>query len=230
MKNISKYSIDELIADLSSSDYHTRWFAAEIIGTKRNLNAKQIDTLISIAEISDIGEVIIWGLGQMRIKGIENFIGKFLEHENNYFRWRAAEALRDISSEKARLTLEKYLDKSKYEETRWKCAWALGEIGSIKSFSVLWRHLVDPDRYVRWKSVWALSMLKGNVVEKIQKILVSKKISNFLIWRCFWILGRRGDMKTIKFLQMMGKTNANKYTRYQLDLAISAIQLKNGKK
>jgi HEAT repeat protein len=231
MINKSTININQLFLDLESKDYQTRWFAAEVLGTKRDLNENQKMKLMKMVDKSDVGEVIVWGLGQMKAKGTESAAEKMLEHKNNYFSWRAAESLRDLGTEKARLILESTLDKSKSAETRWKCAWALGEIGSIKSFEVLWKHLQDEDRYVRWKSVWAISILKGNIEERMVEKL-NQGINDFLAWRCIWILGKVGDEKTADYLESLQVKNLypSKYVNYQLELSVSKIRAKRYEK
>lgn len=216
---------DVLIRDLENKAFVTRWFAAEVIGTKRDLTNMQIKKMIQIMRKSDIGEVLVWGLGQMNKNRSIKYIGPMLENKNNYFKWRAAVALRDIANEEARITLERYLRKSKSPETRWRCAAVLGDIGSIKSFDALWKHLTDKDRFVRWKSVGALATLHGDVESLIRDKLMGK-ITPFLAWRSLWVLGQIGNSKTLKWIEKYLNMHfqANQYVQYQGYLAIETIK------
>lgn len=225
MKSTDSIANDELIRDLASADYTTRWFAAEVLGTKRDLNESQQNELMRIAPASDVGEVLVWGLGMMNAEGVENLIGTFLEHENNYFRWRAAEALRDLGTPRAITILTRHLRESSDAETRWKCAWALGEIGDIGSFDVLWtRAEHDYDRYVRWKSVWGITRLKGDIVARVKRKL-EEGPSEFMAWRAAWILGRVGGALAVSTLESMKDTYADsKYVKYQVALAIDTLK------
>jgi len=220
----------KLIADLKSADFTTRWFAAEVLGTKRDLTNGQIKEIIKIIPKSDVAEVLCWGLGQMKYKNAVNIIASYLENKNLYYRWRAAEALRDIGNDEARLALERYLDKSKDAETRWRCAWAIGEIGSIKSFPILWKHVSDSDRYVKWKSVWGISILKGDVEKLIKREITKTKNNPYLMWRAIWILGRVGNNQTITWIKQFLEKEAvdNKYIHGQANIAINTIK-KNDK-
>lgn len=225
---MKKFSIsnNKLIMDIQSNDFTTRWFAAEVLGTKRDLNQKQINKVINLTSKSDIGEVLVWGLGQMNYKKSTKYIAKMLEHKNNYYKWRAAVALRDIANNAARIVLERHLNESKSEETRWRCASVLGDIGSIKSFPCLWKHLTDQDRFVRWKSVEAIATLKGDVESRIKRKLMSKEIASFLAWRCLWVLGQRGNNNTASWINNYLKKYFvdNEYVKYQGMLAINNIK------
>lgn len=214
-----------LITDLSSNDYHTRWFAAEVLGTKRDLTLEEVESVAKIAKNSDVGEVLVWGLGMMKIPGAESLIGSFLEHPVNYYRWRAAEALRDLGTNESIRILTHYLKTSKEGETRWKCAWALGEIGEMQSSEVLWETAKnDPDRYTRWKSVWGLTRLKGDIESFIQQKLVLSDINDYMRWRGAWILGKIGTRTTSNWLEKYRKSYPiNDYVNYQVALAIDAI-------
>jgi len=215
----------KLIEDLSSSNYHTRWFAAEVLGTKRDLTDAEVKSLAKIAPKSDVGEVLVWGLGMMKMPGAEKLIGSFLEHPVNYYRWRAAEALRDLGTDEALNILTKYLEVSSEDETRWKCAWAIGEIGRMDSAETLWEAAQnDTDRYVRWKSVWGLTRLKGDVESFIKEKMSEQGINDFMLWRSAWILGRIGNQKTIEWLtDFKNDHQVNDYVNYQISLAIDTI-------
>lgn len=227
---MQNFNIDniELMKDLESQDFTTRWFAAEVLGTKRDLTQEQIKKVMSLMPKSDVGEVLVWGLGQMDNKKGMKLISNMLEHKNNYYKWRAAVALRDISNDKARMILEKHLNTSDSEETRWRCAAVLGDMGSMKSFSCLWKHLTDKDRFVRWKSVGAIATLKGDVESKVKQKLTSSKLTPFLAWRSFWILGQIGNSETAKWIDIYLKKyfTDNLYVRYQGILATENIKNK----
>lgn len=227
---MQNFNIDnkDLINDLESRDFTTRWFAAEVLGTKKDLTQEQIKKVMNLMSKSDVAEVLVWGLGQMNNKKGMELISNMLEHKNNYYKWRAAVALRDISNYKARLILEKHLNTSKSEETRWRCAAVLGDLGSIKSFSCLWKHLTDTDRFVRWKSVGAIATLKGNVELKVKRKLMSGKITTFLAWRSLWILGQIGNGETAKWIGIYLKKyfTDNLYVKYQGMLATENIKNK----
>lgn len=217
---------DQLLQDLLSEEFQTRWFAAEVLGTKRNLSSKQIETIIELAESSDVGEVLVWGLGMMRAKHVEPLIGKFLEHKDNYSRWRAAEALRDLGTPEAISILTDRLKNSTEAETRWKCAWALGEIGKIDSFENLWYSAEhDSDKYVRWKSIWGITCLQGDVERLVKAKFENSNLSDFMAWRLAWVLGRIGNQETVAWLKSM-KSNylGSKYVLYQIFLAINTIE------
>lgn len=224
-----KITTAELIKDLKSEIYQDRWFAAEILGTKKVIKPSQAREISKIMMNSDIGEVLCWGLGQMKNKNYVSKIGKLLEHPDNYFKWRAADALKNISSNNAVNTLQFYLQKSRFYETRWRCAWALGEIGDIRSFEKLWNSSQDENRYVRWKSIWAISLLKGNLEKKIrEKILSDDNINDYMLWRCLWVFGRIGNKNTVNWLKGVDKftKNKSKYIRYQLKHTYAIINNK----
>ena len=219
---------NKLIKAIKSKSYSERWFAAEILGTKKTLNKHQIREISREMMTSDVGEVLCWGLGQMKNKNYISKIGKLLEYRDNYFKCRAADALTNISNSEAIGTLEFYLKKSKFSETRWRCAVALGEIGDIHSFDSLWNSAQDKDKYVRWKSIWALSLLKGNLEKRIREKILDEGTSEYMLWRCLWVLGRIGNRGTGSWLNNINWANKHKskYIDFQLQLTLAAINNK----
>ncbi len=225
MKIKDEIHFNKLLEDLSAKDYDTRWLAAEVIGTKRNLSHTQIEHIVEVAKISDIGEVLIWGLGIMRAEGMENLISSFLEHPIDYFRWRAAEALRDLGTEAAISQLSHYLQNSVYSETRWKCAWALGEIGEIESFRVLWDAARDDkDRQTRWKAVRGITKLRGDVESIVKNKIKDHGTSEYMAWRSAWVLGIIGGIDTVQWLEELKvSSQLSPYVNYQVSFAIDQI-------
>jgi len=227
-KTLKEPTITLLLKDLRSKNYSTRWFAAEVIGTKRNLSPKKIEHLILIMQKSDVGEVLCWGLGQMKASGAISAIAKMLEHPDSYFRWRAAEALRDMDNDDARCALEQTLRNSPIPDTRWKCAWALGEIGNINSFDTLWISCQDPDRYVRWKSIWAISILRGNVENLIRNKIITEDLPEYMVWRSLWLLGRIGNLNTLTWMKKSQELKRfiyrSQYLNWQLQNSMEKIK------
>ena len=219
-----------LIKDLTSKDFTTRWFAAEVLGTKRSLSERDIDYLISLLPTSDVAEVIIWVLGRFKVERAIPDISKFLTHTNPYYRWRATYALRDIGTKTAREVLETGL-RTLDSETKWKCALALRGMGDIASFEPLWEAASsDEDRYVRWEAICAITFLHGKVEDLVKRKLNSGKLSDFMLWRGVWVLSRVGNRATISWLDSYIKRHnrISPYVRYQIGLTKKAITLKDG--
>lgn len=218
-------SIKNLLQALTSHEYEERWFAAEILGTKRGLTKTQLRTVAKLMVHSDIGEVLCWGLGQMRNKAYIKAIGGLLEHRDTYYQWRAAHALRHIGGRSAREALETHLRRSKSSETKWKCAQALGKIGDVRSFDVLWIAAHDTNRYVRWESIWAISLLGPAVEARIRAKLLSPATNTYMQWRCLWVLGLVGNTRTIRWLERSANetVGSSQYLRYQRQLAVRTI-------
>lgn len=219
-------STDELIQSLESESFHERWFAAEILGTKRNLKPQQLERISNLMLKSDVGEVLCWGLGEMKSERFLDEIGILLEYPDTYYKWRAASALKNIANTHAIRILESHLRQSKSSETRWRCADALGKIGSIDSFTVLWDSSQDKDRYVRWKSIFSISLLNGNLEARVAEKMSDPAISEFMLWRCLWVLGQIGDKRTLEIFDDFKKiqNHSSKYIRYQFELARIAIK------
>ena len=94
-----------------------------------------------------------------------------------------------------------------------------------KSFDVLWNASQDKNRYVRWKSVWAISLLKGDLENIIRKRILNSETGEYMLWRCLWILSRIGDNNTNEWLDnMLIREHESKYIRYQLKLTQLAIR------
>ncbi|MBM3334025.1 HEAT repeat domain-containing protein, partial [Candidatus Sumerlaeota bacterium] len=75
-------------------------------------------------------------------------------------RWRAAEALGSIGSEKAISPLINALTTDKESDVRGRAAEALGSIGSEKAISPLINALTtDKESYVRWRAAYALGSI-----------------------------------------------------------------------
>ena len=104
----------------------------------------------------------------------------------------------------------------------------LGEIGDIRSFEPLYNSAQDDDRFVRWKSIWAVSLLKGNLEERIKEKILDGRTSEYMLWRCLWVLGRIGNSDTKKWLMDVDKLkkHKSKYIVYQLQATCAIIDNK----
>ena len=104
----------------------------------------------------------------------------------------------------------------------------MGEIGNIRSFDSLWSSAQDKDKYVRWKSIWAMSLLKGNLEEKIREKILDDSTSEYMLWRCLWVLGRIGNRDTNEWFNGVDriKKHKSKYINYQPKLMRAAINNK----
>jgi len=225
---MDKLSNTQLLKDIESSEYRTRWFAAEVVGTRRDLTEDQLNQLIRLMYTSDVAEVICWGLGQMQYEQAIPDISRMLSNPNNYYKWRAAEALRDVGTVSAVNALENELLVNADPETRWRCAWALGEIGKIIANETLWKiALADSDSYVRWRSIWALSKLTGDV----EKFVMDKLIhidDEFAQWRGIWLIGQVGTKSSVKWLKGYVQNNVtSRYVKYQYTIALEKLEGKN---
>lgn len=225
---MSNLTNTQLFADLESGDYLTRWFAAEVIGTRRGLDGDQMTKLIDLIGESDVSEVICWGLGQMKCEAAVPIIKTLLSHPNMYYQWRAAESLRDIGSLTAIAALTDELQHNVSPETRWRCAWALGEIGDIIACDVLWDvAMSDRDAYVRWRSIWGLSKLEGDV-EGFVRFKLENTDDEFSQWRGIWLIGQVGRESSIQWLDNYVTTEVkSQYVEYQYSIAKAKLEVKD---
>ena len=209
--------VEKLRKDLYSKDKLTKWFAAEVIGNEKKKGLTQY--LLKALKDKNIAETVSWALGQIDAGEATNLLCKKLNCNDNYLKWRIISALKDMK--KIRV-LSKLLIKNKDSEVRWRAAWALGEIKDISTFPVLWKGVHDKNKYVRWKSIWSISLLGPKIIDKLK--LQLKSPSKYSRWRAAWALGRIKIKQSKSILQQALKNEKDEYILWQIRNSIKNIR------
>lgn len=212
----------KLLAYLKKGNKSEKWFAAEIIGAKKQKTL--FKQLVTSLNDHDVDEVVVWSLGQIKEKkAIPLLIKKLEKTKDTYVIHRTVEALTDIGKP-AIPALIKFLSESKNNEARWRVARALGEIKAVEAFDVLWEEVNDKDKFVRWRAVWAVKCLGKRIIPKIVEKLDEK--DPYLRWRALWVLGQISDKSDIPAIKKILKNDKSEFVKWQAKQSIKKITRK----
>jgi len=150
--------------------------------TEPSLREEIVNELWSLyknAEFQLLKEKGLAALGLIKPDRIISSLIKNLEDQEGQsadVRWRAAEALGSIGSEKAIEPLLKAMATDKDSSVRGSAAYALGSIGSEKAIEPLLKAMAtDKDSSVRWRAAYALGSIGSEkAIEPLKKALTDE--------------------------------------------------------
>jgi len=148
-----------------------------------------------------------------------------LKDEEDFVRWKAAEALRRIGSEKAVDPLIKTLETDKFNNARWEAAEALGEIGSEKAVDPLIKFLETGENdEVRASAAYALGLIESEkAAEPLIKTLETNEASFVRVW-AVWALGEIGSEKAVEPLRSAMKDESEGILGKVKDSAFESLE------
>ncbi|MCF3597073.1 HEAT repeat domain-containing protein [Planktothrix agardhii 1032] len=170
--------IDELIQQLSDSNYWVRWNAAEALGNLGSASETVIEALLNALSDSNHGvryyaAEALGKLGNASGTVIEALLNA-LSDSDDEVRLNAAEALNDLGNTSGTV-IEALLNalSDSDDEVRQNAAEALGKLGKASEtvIEALLNALSDSNGWVRRNAAWALSQL-GNASETVIEALL----------------------------------------------------------
>jgi HEAT repeat protein/energy-coupling factor transporter ATP-binding protein EcfA2 len=164
----------------------------------RDTIVNELWSLYQTAEFTPLREKAIGVLAHIKLDNIIDLLINDLTAKESVVRWRAADALGRIGSEKVVGPLITALSTDKESFVRERAAFALGRIGSEKAVGPLITALsTDKESDVRWRAAFALGGIGSEkAVGPLITALSTDKESD-VRWRAADALGRIGSEKAV---------------------------------